>query len=151
MVGGTNGNVYAQRALPKIVFLSQATTDKSIVNDLNETALTQSTFLGAPNRSLQSEPARDGDDSDPDNDENISDQGTSSERESAEKLPSLTETDRRWYVFRRVFAGQDCLQTSYVLRPLSSDRICFKTDICGQGMSGDNFCLKTSVLRYIIL
>ena len=59
VVGDTNGDVFAQVAiLPEVVFVSQAATNKTLVNNLNGTAPSRSRFIGNPGRVLQMDPGR---------------------------------------------------------------------------------------------
>ena len=91
VVGDTSGNVYAQVAvLPEVVFVSQAATINPVVNNLNGTVLTQSTFIGNPGRGLQWDPARNGDNPSSSDDANIWDQDSNSEMESAERESGVT-------------------------------------------------------------
>ena len=91
VVGDTSGNVYAQVAiLPEVVFVSQVATIKPVVNNLNGTAPTQSTFIGNPGRRLQWNPAHNGDNPSSSDNENMWDQGSNSEMESAERQSGVT-------------------------------------------------------------
>ncbi len=63
VVSDTSGNVYAQVAiLPEVVFMSQAASIKPVVNNLNGTAPSHSTFIGGPGRGLRWDVSHNGDD-----------------------------------------------------------------------------------------